>query len=101
MRVQILPRELGIYRTSSTVSVGCGHESGCPAFDPAVKVCTPMDVDAEAAVIVLAHVLPYRPWVVVFQGRRAELIGRCPSNPEPELLVYNSLVDAKQVIWLS
>src|ERR1700752_262410 len=86
MRVQILPRELGIYRTLLTVSVSCCHESGCPTFDPAVKVCTPVDVDAEAAVIVLAHVLPYGPWVVVFQGRRAELIRWCPSNPKPELL---------------
>ena len=53
------PRLLG-WRTTPR------HARGCPAFDPVVKVCAAADVDAEAAVIVLAHVLPYGLRVVRF-----------------------------------
>ena len=46
-----------------------------PAFDLVIKATAAPDVDAEASVITLADVLPYRLWVVALQRRGAELIG--------------------------
>ena len=62
------------------------HAPGGPAFDPAIEVCTAIDVDAKAAVIVLLHVLPHCLRVVMLQRGPEELIERRAGNFRPEAL---------------
>src|SRR5579875_2245340 len=51
------------------------HGGARPAFNLLVKVAAAPHVDTQAAMIVLAHVLPHRLWVVALQRGGTELIG--------------------------
>jgi hypothetical protein len=49
------------------------HDGHSPALNLSIQVNTAADVDAQAAVVVVAAVLPNRPGVVPLEGRVAEL----------------------------
>jgi len=59
---------------------GVGHDCRRPALDSAVEVAAAPDVDAKAAVVLVAGVLPNRLWVVTLQRWGGELVSARPGN---------------------
>jgi hypothetical protein len=67
-------------------AAGLGHDCAGPALDLPAEVGAAPDINAQAAVVVRANVLPNRSRVVTLEGRAPELIGLGPRDLAPELL---------------